>query len=246
MTTLAAARVGSLGDVHGGSCMDASKIPAMDVHSDAERRLLEALLAAESTERARLAAALHDDTIGALTAALFALQRAARKAGGADLEVASELLSEAIERTRRVMFDLSPSLLREYGLAAAIESLCCQTSASASFAVELHVTEERFCASVEELVYRTVREAVTNANRHSGAARLHVSVDVARDAGVVRGVVEDDGVGFDPVAIRERADAPLHLGLLGLRDRLEVLGGWLVVDAAPGSGTRVRFGLPLA
>ena len=217
----------------------------MEAHSDAERRLLQALLAAESNERARLADALHDDTIGALTAASFAVQRVARQTGLPDLDVASQLLSEAIERTRRLMFDLSPTLLREFGLAAAIESLCCQASSWAGFNVELDVTHERFCEPVEALVYRTVREAVLNAKRHSGAARLRVAVSAAGDAGVVRGMVEDDGVGFDPVAVRERADAPLHLGLLGLSERLEVLRGWLVIDTAPGCGTRVRFGLPL-
>ena len=61
---------------------------------------------------------------------------------------------------------------------------------------------------------------------------------------MVRGIVEDDGEGFDRVAVRKRADAPLHLGLIGLGERLRMSGGWLVVDSAPGSGTRVCFQVP--
>jgi two-component system, NarL family, sensor kinase len=215
----------------------------MNGHTDGERRLLNALLAAEAAERARLADALHDDTIGALTAASFAVARASRQTDLPDLEAASQLLSEAIDRARRLMFDLSPTLLREFGLGAAIESLCRQASMRAGFKVETSVTDERFCEPVEELVYRTVREAVLNAKRHSGAEHLRVAV--ARDGNTICGEVEDDGSGFDPRQMRDRAEAPLHLGLLSLGHRLEVLRGWLAVDTAPGSGTRVRFALPL-
>jgi signal transduction histidine kinase len=210
----------------------------MDVHSEGERRLLHTLLAAEARERARLADALHDDTIGALTAASFAVWRVAQQTDLPDLDLASQLLSDAIDGARRLMFDLSPMLLREFGLVAAIESLCLQASARGRFELELDLTEERFRPAVEELVYRTVREAVLNARQHSGGKRLRVGV--ARDGDEVRGVVEDDGVGFDPAAARSEP------GLRALAARLAVVRGWLAIETAPGSGTRVRFGLPLS
>ena len=155
----------------------------MDAQTHREQQLLDALLAAEATERARIADALHDDTIGAMTAAAFAVDRAARQVHAPDLSLASQLLSQAIDRARRLMFDLSPTLLRQFGLAAAIESQCHQASLCAGFEVELEVTSERFAAPVEELVYRTVREAVLNAKRHSGARRLRVAVAGVRGRG---------------------------------------------------------------
>jgi signal transduction histidine kinase len=92
---------------------------------------------------------------------------------------------------------------------------------------------ERFPPEIETALYRVVQEALTNVAKHAGA-RV-VSVVVERQDGRAIAVVEDDGVGFDP----EAASASGRLGLLGMRERVAVLGGALEVESSPGSGTTI-------
>jgi signal transduction histidine kinase len=91
---------------------------------------------------------------------------------------------------------------------------------------------------LETVVYRVVQEALTNVARHSGSPRA--SVGVVEVLGEVRVFVEDEGRGFDPEAVD-----PGRQGLLGMRERVELLGGRLSVESAPGQGTRVQVRLPI-
>ncbi len=91
---------------------------------------------------------------------------------------------------------------------------------------------------LETVVYRVVQEALTNVARHSGSARA--SVGVVELMGEVRVFVEDEGKGFAPQEV-----APDRQGLQGMRERVELVGGRLLVESAPGEGTRVQARLPL-
>jgi PAS domain S-box-containing protein len=208
------------------------------------KELIAAILAAENAERTRLAQALHDDTIQVMTAAKMTVDMAAKRLTSAQLAQASEALGLAIQRARLLMFELHPPLQDEHGLAEAIDRLCHRASIDAGFSVSVDVCAERLPTSVEELVFRTVREAVINARRHSQAS--HLQVTVARQGGWIEGRVSDDGVGFDPVAVRGRRDSELHLGLTALADRLRLVEGSLTVESRPSQGTTIRFYLPAA
>jgi signal transduction histidine kinase len=198
--------------------------------------------AAETAERTRLAEALHDDTIQAMTAALLSVQRAEREHPSAQLREAIDCISGAIERARTMVFALSPITLTEHGLRGALEVLCTQVAAQAGFTVSLDLPGRRFSESIEQVVYRTVREALINARRHSRAQA--VVVRITDEAGWLQGEVGDDGVGFDPEAAMPRAGTSLHLGLRATERRLQALGGCLDVQSRPGHGTRVTFSVP--
>ncbi|HUZ84642.1 MAG TPA: ATP-binding protein, partial [Gaiellales bacterium] len=142
-----------------------------------------------------------------------------------------------------LMFELRPQLLDVHGLEAAVRALVEQAGAEAGFDTELAASIGRYPAGVEGMTYRTVREAVANARRHSRARRLTVRLE-ERDGGI-RGSVCDDGVGFDVGAVRERPDSHLHQGLDAVAERLRLAGGSFSIDTEPGGGTRVTFEVPI-
>jgi len=209
---------------------------------DDRERLVEAVLAAEFDERARLAEALHDDTIQALTATLIQLDMAIAERPGDTVMRARETLAEALGRVRGLMFELRPRVLDEAGLPAAVRLLADDASRDGGFEVEVDVAAGRFARPVEELAYRTVREAVINCARHSRAARVRISISEAE--GELRGVVEDDGIGFDMEQVQSRADAKLHIGLAAMGERMRLARGSLEIASGPGEGTTVRFSIP--
>jgi PAS domain S-box-containing protein len=204
--------------------------------------LLSDLLNAETKERARLAEALHDDTIQAFVAAIILLDRLALRAPSDLLAEARAVLLEASDRARTLMFEHRPASLAEFGLPGAVRALCEHVSETASMDVVVDMPPGRYPAAIEELCYRTIREAVLNAQRHAQAETLRVTLAEA-DGGLV-GLVEDDGVGYEPGA-RTRSDRGLHLGMHVMRERVIFANGELNVESAPGKGTKVRFRIPL-
>jgi len=214
---------------------------------DAQRRqLLGEILLAEEEERARIAAALHDDTIQVLTATLVNLDRAARNLEREQPERASEMLATArrtidtaVERARTLMFALRPPLLETDGLRSAIADAADLAALEAGFRAVVDVDVPRYPQPIEALVYRTVQEAITNTAKHAGAKTLHVRL--RDDGGAIDGLIEDDGRGYDPHAPVDRRQRRLHLGLDAVAERIRTLGGDLTIDTAPGRGTRVHF-----
>ena len=219
--------------------------------SEAGRRdAVASLLRAAETERARVAAELHDDTVQTLAGAVLTadlLCRGLRPGGRSPMlrqaEQLRALLVGTIERTRRLMFELSPQLLQALGISAAVRELVESNSAEAGFAVTIVGDLPRYSAEIEALVYRTLREAILNARKHSLCTAL--SITLAADAGQIRCQVSDNGVGFEPAGVPTRWDAHLHLGLRSAIERIEMAGGTLTVDSAPGTGTTIGLSLPL-
>ena len=137
---------------------------------------------------------------------------------------------------------LRPAVLDDFGLAAALERLTADLSARHGIPIAL-TTEgltngTRLPAEHEIAAYRVAQEALTNAARHASAQRVMVT---ATHAGrVLRVIVDDDGIGFDPATVERRC-----LGLAGMRERLTLAGGVLAVDSRPGRGTRVVAEVPV-
>jgi len=203
------------------------------------REALEALVTAAEAEQTRISAELHDDTVQVMTAMLMQV----RRLGGDDPRVAEleTMLAGALDRTRRLMFELRPQVLQRQGLAAAIEELAAE-GPWRSHTVEIEVPRQS--DTTEALVYRTIRELIINARKHSQASELRVSGAV--DDGELVFDVRDDGVGFDLDRALDRDQMRLHLGLDTCAERVRVAGGELEMQSEPGHGARFRLRLPVA
>lgn len=195
-------------------------------------------------ERRRWAQELHDGVLQSLAAVRITLA-AALQASGEDradrLERAAEGtvegLEEQITELSRLINDLRPASLERLGLPAALEALAEESSNRGDFEVATEIVFDVDLTSDEErAVYRLVQEALNNVVKH--AAATHVSVRVGTAAGTVEIEVTDDGSGFDPSRGPGR-------GLLGMRERVEMLGGSIDLISTPGEGTTVRASLPL-
>ena len=143
-----------------------------------------------------------------------------------------EELGLALEELRELARGLHPGAVAEHGLLHALEAL----QRRVTLPIELDVAPERLPEDLEATVYYIVAEALTNVTRHAGATRVRVTV--AREDGVVRVEIADDGKGG--------AETTGGTGLIGLRDRAEAAGGTLAVVSPPGGGTVVTASLPLA
>jgi signal transduction histidine kinase len=203
---------------------------------------------AREDERRRLARDLHDGPAQSLAAALFgvdlavaALDRSPR-AAREELLRARELLRDALDDLRGLMYGLRPRLLEERGLIAALQALASTTPLWGP-AVEVETREigARLPSEIEVGLYRIAQEAVSNARQHGAATKVRVTVEL--EPGMVTLAVHDDGHGFPPQAIRPAAGR--GEGLPGMRDRAALLGGALSVESAPGAGTRIAAAIPL-
>jgi PAS domain S-box-containing protein len=215
------------------------------------RQTLSQLLRDGEEQRQRIAIELHDDTIQVMTAALITLDREARAIADGDqlramaaVREMRETLHSAVDRTRRLAFELRPPVLEARGLAAALNDLLAEVGRAAGCEVELTAGTGRLAADIESLAYRTVQELVTNARKHSRASHLTVKLLGQPDKLDVE--VADDGIGFEWQRVLEGGALRLNFGLESSAERITLAGGDFVVRSAPGEGTNVRFTIPLA
>ena len=214
----------------------------VDLSQRVSREAMRKVVQAQELERTRLARELHDETGQALTSILLGLkplEGVADADARAAVAAVRELVVSTLQDVRRLAVELRPSALDDLGLVPAVDRLA-KTVAETGMRVdvEAHIGDERLPESVETTLYRIVQEAVTNVARHSGAERL--SITLTRKNGAVVAIVEDDGKGFDPT--RTGSDG---LGLVGMRERLALVGGTLRIEAAAGAGTTIAAEVPL-
>jgi len=214
------------------------------------REVVASMLQAEEVERSRIATELHDDTVQVMIASLMAMDRVALVAGrvGAPqlqsaVAVARATLEEATDRTRRLMFELRPAVLTRDGLVAAVRVLAQQVARETGASARVRGAVGRYDHALEELVYRSVQEALANVRKHARASSI--TVTLRERAGAIGAEVCDDGLGFDVVDARTRRGAALHLGLDALHERVLAVGGSASITSSPGRGTCVRFTVPL-
>ncbi len=205
------------------------------------------LVHCEEHERRRIASYLHDQvgqSLVALRLRLDAITQDTDEQGQSEeIKQLGELIDETMEKTESLTYDLSPPVLRQFGLVAAIEWLGNKFSSEHKFQINFNV--EGIRAEIDEedaaLLYRIVRELVVNAFKHACTASARVTVRWLSE--VVSITVEDKGVGYDPTAAT--TGDRLGFGLTSVRDRMVALGGSLEIDARPGEGTRVELTVPL-
>jgi two-component system NarL family sensor kinase len=155
---------------------------------------------------------------------------------------ARAVLEEATERTRRLMFELRPAILHERGLNAALAILADQMARETGARSEVRGDVGRYEPAIEELVYRSAQEALTNARKHAQPRTITVTLDQASD--ILTCDVADDGRGFDLQYVRSRPQAAFHLGLDALVERIRAAGGDVAITSTPGEGTSIRFTVP--
>lgn len=193
-------------------------------------------------ERAHLARELHDELGALLTAAKLDVARIRRMTKTAPdiderLKHMSALLDQGIALKRRIIEDLRPSALSNLGLTAALEILVQEFAQRSGLQLSLELTEVPTEDGDRLALYRLVQEALTNVLRHAKAKTVRVSLGEAD--GWLQLQIRDDGQGFNPDAVGAG-----HHGLLGMRYRIESLGGTLQLLSTPGRGTLVLARLP--
>jgi signal transduction histidine kinase len=208
------------------------------------RRLVAHLVQAQEEERRKIAADIHDDSIQAMTAASLRLQQLRKHA---NTEQQQELITrldeavrESITRLRRLMFDLRPPTLEKTGLGPAVRELLDRIRAEISIDYTLDdrlATEPSNDLRIE--LYRITQEALTNIRKHSKATKIKVELQRVEEGYHVK--VVDNGEGFDVAA---RSGQPGHLGLIAMRERATIAGGWWTIDSKLAEGTTVDFWLP--
>ncbi|MCC7370899.1 MAG: sensor histidine kinase [Chloroflexi bacterium] len=218
----------------------------LDEHGARLRALSSQIINAQEEERLRISRELHDETAQAL-ASLLVRQRVAERSPDpeslqrtmADLRV---LTSEALEGVRRMALELRPTMLDDLGLVAAVEAFARQFSHRTGIPVDVRMTRrpERLPPDVELVAFRVIQEALSNVARHSGASRAEIRLGAGPSILTIS--IADDGRGFQlETALDSRQRS---LGLFGMHERAGLVGGRLILDSAPGRGTRVRLELP--
>jgi signal transduction histidine kinase len=213
--------------------------------------LLGKLLTAQEEERRRVAYEVHDGLAQVAVAAHQHLQAFSRRyppdteKGGRDLQRVSRLVRQTVSDARRIIANLRPTALDDFGLAAAVSlevERVRENGCQVNYEEELG--DERLPDTVEIGLFRIAQEALTNARKHAQAERI--SVELRRRRGEVRLEVRDYGRGFDPAAVSVGSGPSERVGLAGMRERVVMLGGELEIQSEPGSGTSVIATVPLS
>lgn len=202
----------------------------------------------QESERRVIARDLHDAAGQTLTAIRINLELLAQTLArpGSDatplVKRTATLVDETVEEIRRAVGSLGPAVVEDVGLAEAIARLCDDVAEHTGSTVLRSFTLDdlELPPALETTAYRVVQEALTNVTRHARASHIDVrlaSVDEGLEITIV-----DDGVGFDLQRTTQESD---RHGLLGMRERVELIGGRIDIDSKSGAGTRIRATLPL-
>jgi signal transduction histidine kinase len=216
---------------------------AVDLSERIARDSLRRVVETQELERRRLARELHDETGQALASILLGLkaleERTDDEGARSSIEELRELVVATLQDVRRLAVELRPSALDDFGLVAALERLAASFAEQSGLSVDFQAAlpDERLPVEAETALYRIVQESLTNVVKHAQAQR--VSILLTRTNGTVKAVVEDDGKGFDP------GKTAGGFGLVGMRERLALLGGRLEIESARGAGTTVAAEVPV-
>jgi signal transduction histidine kinase len=204
------------------------------------------LVEGQEGERLRVARELHDEAGQLLSSLVLGLRRLENEADRPESVVSharelKQIADTTQESLHRLASDLRPAALDHLGLVPALGQLAARFSKLGGPLIQLETLgfdEQRLSPATDIALYRIAQEALTNALRHSGARR--VSLVVERRERTIVMLVEDDGLGFVP----DEASRSGRLGLPGIRERAEMLGGSLLVESSPGTGTTLVVEVP--
>lgn len=208
------------------------------------------LLAARETEKREIAKALHDEigTASVILSALVSLAKQSARQGNTqqvlkDLERLQAQTEQSMERLRAIVVSLRPpSLDTDGALRGSMETLLAEVCTLGRLSYQFHcapnMPEKGIADRVKILLYRTVQEALSNIVKHAQAT--HVDITLKRAKGELFLTVQDDGVGF----VRDKGLSIQHVGLLAMKNSVQLLGGRLTISSKPGKGTRISAVCP--
>jgi len=205
------------------------------------------LLEAQENERRHLARELHDEIGQALTAVKINLQAAQRtpEALVSYLEDSISIADRTLQQVRTLSLDLRPALLDDLGLVVAlrwyVDRQAQRTGFTAQFVADALKTRPR--PDIETACFRVAQEALTNVVRHARAQQVRVELH-QRDT-ELHLLIRDDGKGFDVRTAQERAAQGASMGLLGMQERVWLVGGQIAIESTPAWGTEIRVRFPL-
>jgi signal transduction histidine kinase len=216
------------------------------------RALSHRAIKAQEDERIRIARCLHDDTGQSLSGLIIALERLENRLPEKPAEVelrlskARQQASSILEELRRIIYDLRPSILDDLGLVSAIRWYTKTNLEMQGIQVGLQMPEEdlKLPEKLATNLFRISQETLNNILRHSQARSVIISLQSKGDTLCLE--IIDDGVGFELNGIEAHESDPKKLGLLGIRERVELSGGTFIIESARGKGTRLHISLPLA
>ncbi len=208
------------------------------------RRVLEV----QEQERKHLARELHDEIgqiLSTISVTLHTNMEFCSCNSRTRLEDGVRIVDQAIHQVHNLSLDLRPSMLDDLGLVATIRWHASRQSETGHFTVSFFVESsgERLPADLETACYRVVQEALTNVVRHAHARQ--VWIEFRQRESDVQLVVRDDGVGFNRDAVQREAARGLSFGVLGMQERVALLGGQMEITSTPGHGTSIQVVFPL-
>ena len=209
------------------------------------RRLMNNIASGGDEARRRFTSVLHDDALQLLTAAELQLERMRAEAGGSHQVVQFDQLRTTLGKVedslRRLLTTMSTENLEldtnlNETIRERLESIRVHSGIETQFDLRLPLEVE---TAIQAIVVKNVAEALTNVAKHAHATRVLVSANEADDG--IRVEIVDDGAGF---VVAEAFEMPGHLGLLAMKERAQLAGGWFRIDSEPGAGARVEFWVP--
>ncbi|MBI3912680.1 MAG: GAF domain-containing protein [Chloroflexi bacterium] len=214
-------------------------------------QLLDKIISVQEEERQRVARELHDEMGQSLTSLLVGLKMVEESSSLDQAQTRAQELKlvagNVLDDVRALARELRPSVLDDMGLVTALERYTREYAHRFNLAVDFQVVGldgVRLPAQYEIALYRIVQEALTNIAKYASAKNVSVLLEHRRDSVVA--IIEDDGRGFEVERfLRERRDGQ-HLGLLGMKERAELLGGKWIIESKIGEGTTVFAQLPVS
>ncbi|MBE0428297.1 MAG: sensor histidine kinase [Thermoleophilia bacterium] len=213
------------------------------------RRAAASVIQAQEEERKRIARELHDETSQSLTGLVIGIRMVEEVVPDGMAEIKerlngiSDLAHSTLNEVHTMAIRLRPSVLDDLGLSAALRSYVKEFSANTGIAVDIQplVLSQRLSPEMETVLYRVVQEALTNVARHSGASECRVLLKHKGNG--IEGSISDNGQGFDSQEVM--SEQGRGLGLHGMKERIELVGGSLGFDTRPGHGSTIFFEVPI-
>jgi len=209
-------------------------------------------LTAQEDERRRISTELHDGLAQWMSSASYAVQlsdahleKADIKKAREEIATANEIIRKGIKELRRVILDLHPTVLAQLGLIGALRQIIAAVEEETSCKANLIIAgDPTTLTPIQEIaIYRVVSEAINNVRRHAGASLVEAVLSFEHERITVD--ICDNGIGFDLEDVRARHATDGNIGLVGMRERAEMVGGDLDITTALGQGTHILFKIPL-
>lgn len=218
----------------------------LELQAISERAIL-----AQEEERVRIARGLHDETAQSISMLIIHLEQIERLLPEGDPALRQrvvdvrQLATRLLEDLRKVIWNLRPSILDDLGLIPAIRWYARTNLSDLGVQVKFATNNEtiRLPQHIETMLFRITQEAVSNILRHAEAREVDIWLGQENEAVILE--IRDDGRGFDVEQISGQALSRKQLGLLGIHERVSLVGGQLKVDSAPGTGTRIFISVPI-